>query len=148
MRSEGNMFFLSWKTWIFSPFFSFCLFSFSLFLSFPLFPFLFLLRFTVRRNLLSDTRGVSLTPLTPLPVRLCGWVGRYDDSAVCKLLHGGYLAYRLIHKIIHNLTSKLPFKFYHRLVLYEISWICLKAGHPPIASRKQLTSCSSTPSGA
>ena len=56
-----------------------------------------------------------------------GWVGRYDDSAVCKLLHGGYLAYRLIHKIIHNLSSKLPFKFYHRLVLYEISCICLKA---------------------
>ena len=45
-------------------------------------------------------------------------------------------------------SSKLPFKFYHRLVLYEISCICLKAGHPPIASRKQLTSCSSTPSGA
>ena len=54
------------------PLFSrFASFSFSLFFSFPLFPFLFLLRFTVRRNLLSDARGVSLTPLTPLPVRLC-----------------------------------------------------------------------------
>ena len=48
---------------------------------------------------------------------------------------------------VHNLSSKLTFKLFHRLVLYEISCICLKAGHPPIASRKQLTSCSSTPSG-
>ena len=54
-----------------------------------------------------------------------GWVGRYDDSAACKLLHGEYLAYGLIHKIIHNFSFKLPFKFYHRLVLYEISCICL-----------------------
>ena len=75
------------------------------------------------------------------------WVGRYDDVA-CKFLHGGYLAYRLLHKTIHNLSFKLFFKSLHRLVLYEITFIFLKAGHPPIASRKQLTSCSSTPSGA
>ena len=39
MRSEGNMFFLYWKTWIFSPFFSFCLFflfPLTFFSSFPL----------------------------------------------------------------------------------------------------------------
>ena len=51
-------------------------------------------------------------------------------------------------KIIDNLSLKLPFKSYHSLILDEITYISLKAEYPLIASRKQLTSCSSTPSGA
>ena len=48
-------------------------------------------------------------------------------------------------KIVHSITFKLPSKSYQKNDLHEITSLCIKVGLPPDASRKQLTTCCSTP---